>query len=273
MPSATSGASPCPPSRRPRNTRTPRAPTAGPPSRKYRRRNSGRSPRSTVEGGADARLLRWSLRPAHFVPAPASAPREFPCRAAERLVPILGTLDRNSSGAACREGQVVRSQRGRWTSSTCWKTTRTGSPISIVAGSISLIGAVGARRQVADEADRRVLVERDDDHVVRRELRVGGQQRRDAAPTNDQTVPRPARRLPRHVDRAAARAHRPRRHAPRAARRRTPARAARRARCPPRTAPTVVVVEVGAAATPVSISVASVLREEDRARSARPRRW
>src|SRR3954447_666262 len=77
---------------------------------------------------------------------------------------------------------------------------------------------VGARYEVAREADQRILFELDDDRVVRREVRERGQQRRmrdDERP--DATASRG--RFPSHVDRTATRAHRTRRHAPKSARR------------------------------------------------------
>ena len=47
-------------------------------------------------------------------------------------------------GRSCAEDAAqARTQRGATTSSTCWNTTRTGSPISIVVGSISLIAPSG----------------------------------------------------------------------------------------------------------------------------------
>ena len=110
----------------------------------------------------------------------------------------------------------------------------TGSPI-VDRGGIDLVDlAVGARHEVAGEADQRILFELHDDRVVRRDLRERGQQRG----MGDDERPDPAaarRRLPAHVDRTAARAHRPGRHAPQPARRaRLHEQLAARAPCPER---------------------------------------
>ena len=145
-----------------------------------------------------------ALRAGETVTAPArGAPGRLTARrpAHDRLP---GRFDPRSRPPGRRVGRVrtdlryARTQRGRATSSTCWNTTRTGSPIAIVAGSISLIAPVGRREQVADEADRRVLLERHDDHVVGRELLVRREQRR---VRHDERPDRPAarRRLPRRA--------------------------------------------------------------------------
>ena len=93
------------------------------------------------------------------------------------------------------------------------KTTRTASPISMVAGSISLIGPSAVDTRFPTIADRRVLVERDDDHVVRGELAVGGEQRRVRHHERPHRPP-PRGRDPAHRQRPAVRAHRPGREPP-----------------------------------------------------------
>ena len=129
----------------------------------------------------------------------------------------------------------ARTQRGSATSSTVAKTTRTGSPMRIVAGSIALIGPVGVLDEVADHADRRVLVERDDDHVVGRELGVGGQQRRVRDDERPDRRP-PRRRAPRCTSSRPAVAGTSVGAGTATARSgRRPARAARRGDSPPRT--------------------------------------
>ncbi len=132
------------------------------------------------------------------------------------LRPIAGPRMTRWPQAVFPVPRYALSQRGRVTSSTSVKVTRTGSPISMVAGSISLIGPPARCEQVADEADRRLLLERDDDHVVGRELCVGREQRR-VGDRERPDRPAPTRRDPVVVERPAVRAHRARGHAPPAA--------------------------------------------------------
>ena len=120
--------------------------------------------------------------------------------------------------------------------------------------------AVGARHEVADEADRRILVELDDDRVVRRDLGERGQQRRvrdDERPDRGRG-PTSAPSAPRSTGSAGTSAG-----AACAARRttRTSARAARRARSPPRTARVVGSSRSGSSQP---VSIITVPREEDR---------
>src|SRR5204863_9151696 len=65
--------------------------------------------------------------------------------------------------------------------------------------------------EVADEPQRRVLVERDHDRVVWRELLVRGQERRVRHDEGPDRAPS-RRRVPAELERAATRATRPRRH-------------------------------------------------------------
>ena len=77
-------------------------------------------------------------------------------------------------------GAQSRTQRGRNTSSIWWNTTL-HRLADLDRRGIDLVDlAVGARDEVAGEADQRVFLELHDDRVVRRELGEGGQQRRDA---------------------------------------------------------------------------------------------
>ncbi len=143
-------------------------------------------------------------------------------------------LSRRAVGA-CDASDPARTQRGSVTSSIWWNTTRTGSPIVMVAGSISLISPSALRDEVADEPDRRVLLELDDDRVVRRDLRERGEQRRVRHDERPDAARAPSVVHPRDLGRPAVRAHRPGRHAPLRRTRRTPAPAARRARSRART--------------------------------------
>ncbi len=98
-------------------------------------------------------------------------------RSPRRPMPDAVAGGRRRSFDARRESvPQARSQRGRVTSSTCVNVTARVRRSD--GGGVDLVDrAVGAGEQVADEADHRVLVERDDDDVVGRELGVRRQQR------------------------------------------------------------------------------------------------
>ena len=140
--------------------------------------------------GADAR--------AHWSRSGAGAPVE--------------RVEASRAGALC-----ARTQRGSATSSIWWNTTRTGSPIVIVAGSISLIAPsaavtrLPAKRIVGSSSSSTTI-------ALYGAYSANAGSSGGCGTMNDHTRPRPDVGSHVHVGRAAVRAHRPRRHAPLAAR-------------------------------------------------------